>query len=135
MRFTPFFYARKYRDKKIRYQSPLYIRRFTPKHRHLGRIGSKKSGLLFVFQGHIEPIINCLLLYSSQLKLINMDISRETLQYLRYHPFSSRDEIASGTSFDKTSSIRRFLHLYCCPISRHSLMGTSAQLVSPVMLF
>lgn len=29
-----------------------------------------------------------------------MDISREILQFLHYHPLSSRDEIARGTSFD-----------------------------------
>jgi hypothetical protein len=29
-----------------------------------------------------------------------MDISREILQYLHYHPLSSRDEIARGTAFE-----------------------------------
>ena len=29
-----------------------------------------------------------------------MDISREILQYLHYHPLSSRDEIAKGTAFE-----------------------------------
>ena len=29
-----------------------------------------------------------------------MDISREILQFLHYHPLSSRDEIAKGTAFD-----------------------------------
>ena len=29
-----------------------------------------------------------------------MDISREILQFLHYHPQSSRDEIAKGTSFE-----------------------------------
>ena len=29
-----------------------------------------------------------------------MDISREILQFLLYHPLSSRDEIAKGTVFE-----------------------------------
>ena len=29
-----------------------------------------------------------------------MDISREILQFLHYHPLSSRDEIAKGTAFE-----------------------------------
>ena len=29
-----------------------------------------------------------------------MDISREILQFLHYHPLSSRDEIAKGIAFD-----------------------------------
>ena len=29
-----------------------------------------------------------------------MDISREILQFLHYHPLSSRDEIANGTAFE-----------------------------------
>ena len=29
-----------------------------------------------------------------------MDISREILQYLHYHPSSARDEIARGIAFD-----------------------------------
>lgn len=29
-----------------------------------------------------------------------MDISREILQFLHYHPLSSRDEIAGGTAFN-----------------------------------
>ena len=29
-----------------------------------------------------------------------MDIYREILQYLHYHPLSSRDEIARGTAFE-----------------------------------
>ena len=29
-----------------------------------------------------------------------MDISREILQFLHYHPLSSRDEIAKGTPFE-----------------------------------
>lgn len=41
-----------------------------------------------------------------------MDISRETLQYLRYHPLSSRDEIASGTSFDRSDATMK--HHYIC---------------------
>ncbi len=45
----------------------------------------------------------------SQLKLINMDISREILQYLRYHPLSSRAEIASGTSFDGSDATMKRL--------------------------
>ena len=32
--------------------------------------------------------------------LLAMDISREILQYLHYHPLSSRDEIAKGTAFE-----------------------------------
>ena len=29
-----------------------------------------------------------------------MDISREILQFLHYHPLSSRDDIAKGTAFE-----------------------------------
>ena len=29
-----------------------------------------------------------------------IDISREILQFLHYHPLSSRDEIANGTAFE-----------------------------------
>ena len=29
-----------------------------------------------------------------------MDISRDILQFLHYHPLSSRDEIANGTAFE-----------------------------------
>ena len=32
--------------------------------------------------------------------MMTMDIAREILQYLHYHPFSSRDEIAKGIAFE-----------------------------------
>ena len=39
-----------------------------------------------------------------------MDISREILQYLRYHPQSSRDEIAKGTAFSGSdATIKRII--------------------------
>lgn len=39
-----------------------------------------------------------------------MDISRETLQYLHYHPFSSRDEIAKGIAFEGSdATIKRLI--------------------------
>ena len=38
-----------------------------------------------------------------------MDISREILQYLHYHPLSSRDEIASGIAFDGSDATMKRL--------------------------
>ena len=38
-----------------------------------------------------------------------MDISREVLQYLHYHPRSSRDEIVKGTSFEGSDATMKRL--------------------------
>ena len=38
-----------------------------------------------------------------------MDISREILQYLHYHPQSSRDEIAEGTAFEGSDATMKRL--------------------------
>ena len=38
-----------------------------------------------------------------------MDISREILQYLHYHPQSSRDEIAKGTAFGGSDATLKWL--------------------------
>lgn len=38
-----------------------------------------------------------------------MDISREILQYLHYHPLSSRDEIAKGTAFEGSDATMKRL--------------------------
>ena len=38
-----------------------------------------------------------------------MDISREILQFLHYHPLSSRDEIANGTAFDGSDATMKRL--------------------------
>ena len=35
-----------------------------------------------------------------------MDISREILQFLHYHPLSSRDEIVCGTAFEGSDATR-----------------------------
>ncbi|MBR0073078.1 MAG: cell filamentation protein Fic, partial [Bacteroidales bacterium] len=41
-----------------------------------------------------------------------MDISREILQFLHYHPLSSRDEIAKGTAFEGSdATMKRLLAL------------------------
>jgi len=93
-----------------------------------------------------------------------MDISREILQFLHYHPQSSRDEIARGTAFEGSeATLKRLIasgvqngdivvegkaratryrlsdqaHLLMplnLDTSRHSLMATSEQPVSPAML-
>ena len=38
-----------------------------------------------------------------------MDISREILQYLHYHPQSSRDEVAKGTAFEGSDATMKRL--------------------------
>lgn len=38
-----------------------------------------------------------------------MDISREILQFLHYHPLSLRDEIASGTAFEGSDATMKRL--------------------------
>ena len=38
-----------------------------------------------------------------------MDISREILQFLHYHPLSSRDEIARGTAFEGSEATMKRL--------------------------
>ncbi len=38
-----------------------------------------------------------------------MDISREILQYLHYHPQSSRDEITKGTAFEGSDATMKRL--------------------------
>ena len=38
-----------------------------------------------------------------------MDISREILQFLHYHPLSSRDEIARGTTFEGSDATMKRL--------------------------
>ena len=38
-----------------------------------------------------------------------MDISREILQYLHYHPQSSRDDIAKGTAFEGSDATMKRL--------------------------
>ena len=41
-----------------------------------------------------------------------MDISREILQFLHYHPLSARDEIAKGTAFEGSdATMKRLLAL------------------------
>lgn len=40
---------------------------------------------------------------------MNMDISREILQFLHYHPLSSRDEIVNGISFDGSDTTMKRL--------------------------
>ena len=42
-----------------------------------------------------------------------MDISREILQYLHYHPLSSRDEIARGTAFEGSDATMKRLIAAC----------------------
>jgi len=41
--------------------------------------------------------------------MMTMDISREILQYLHYHPFSSRDEIAKGIAFEGSDATMKRL--------------------------
>ena len=38
-----------------------------------------------------------------------MDISRDILQFLHYHPLSSRDEIARGTAFEGSDATMKRL--------------------------
>nr|MCR5472753.1 hypothetical protein [Prevotella sp.] len=38
-----------------------------------------------------------------------MDISREILQFLHYHPLSSRDEIVCGTAFEGSDATMKRL--------------------------
>ena len=39
----------------------------------------------------------------------DMDISRDILQFLHYHPLSSRDEIARGTAFEGSDATMKRL--------------------------
>lgn len=48
-----------------------------------------------------------------------MDIYREILQYLYYHPLSSRDEIARGTAFEGSDAI--LIANGYCPLSFRSV--------------
>ena len=55
------------------------------------------------FLAHNEPIIKENQLFLHRLKYMVMDISKAILQFLHYHPLSSRDEIAKGTAFEGNS--------------------------------
>ncbi len=61
------------------------------------------------FLAHNEPIITCFLLNLHRFGFSAMDISREILQFLHYHPQSSREDIASGTAFDGSDATMKRL--------------------------
>lgn len=71
-------------------------------------IGSNLTGFM-LFLAQNEPIIEEKPLILHRFKLVMMEISREILQYLHYHPLSSRDEIANGVAFEGSDATMKRL--------------------------
>ena len=51
-----------------------------------------------------------------------MDISRAILQFLHYHPLSSRDEIARGTAFEGSDATMK--RLLAAAVAKGSRVAT-----------
>ena len=71
-------------------------------------IGSKLCFKTY-FLAQNEPIIGKYYVFLHRLRREGMDISREILQFLHYHPLSSRDEIVRGTAFEGSDATMKRL--------------------------